>query len=56
MTSSTIKAVEDFADAVSELAQGCYHMVGEDTVVKVLKRCEELKRAVKHEESQANDT
>lgn len=50
MNESTIKAIEDFADAVSELAQGCYHMAGEDTVTKVVNKAEELKRCIKHEE------
>lgn len=52
MNDSTIKAIESFADAVTELAQGCYHMVGEDTVTKVIAKAEELKRCIKHEATQ----
>lgn len=52
MTDSTIKAIQDFCDAVSQLAQGCYHMVGEDVVTEVINKAEVLKNQVKHEASE----
>lgn len=52
MNDSTIKAIQDFCDAVSQLAQGCIHQIGVESASEIIKKAEILKNAVRHEKSE----
>lgn len=55
MTKSERQALLNFATAVEELAQGCIHMAGMETVVKVCQTAELLKGALKDQDEEPYD-
>lgn len=51
MNPNTRDALINFADAVSLLAQGCIHQIGVDSCTKIMIASEDLKDALKGDET-----